>query len=72
MVEPVSIFRRAGGANFALPVIAILLFLLVKAFSLKAAQRILLAGFALFTLFIGLRSYVTTLARVLQGCCNGG
>ena len=56
--------NRAGGANLALPVFAIGLSLLVKAFSLPAAPGILLAGFVLFTLFIGVRSYVTTLARI--------
>jgi hypothetical protein len=61
VTTPVS---RAGGANLALPVFAIGLFLLVKAFSLPAAQGISLAGFVLFTLFIGVRSYVTTLARI--------
>src|ERR1700735_466336 len=61
VTTPVS---RAGGANLALPVFAIGLFLLVKAFSLPAAPGILLAGFVLFTLFIGVRSYVTTLARI--------
>ena len=61
ITTPVS---RAGGANLALPVFAIGLFLLVKAFSLPAAPGILLAGFVLFTLFIGVRSYVTTLARI--------
>jgi hypothetical protein len=48
----------------ALPVFAIGLFLLVKAFSLPAAQGMLLAAFVLLTLFVGARSYMTTLARI--------
>jgi len=55
---------RAGGANLALPVFAILLVLLVKAFSLPTANAIWLGGFLVFCLFVGVRSYVTTLARI--------
>jgi len=55
---------RAGGANLALPVFAILLVLLVKVFSLPTTNAILLGGFLVFCLFVGVRSYVTTLARI--------
>jgi hypothetical protein len=55
---------RAGGANLMLPVFAIGLFLLVKAFSLPAGEGVLFGCFVVFCLFIGVRSYVTTLARI--------
>jgi hypothetical protein len=55
---------RASGANLVLPVIAIGLFLLAEAFSLPKLQAILVGGFVLFVLIIGVRSYVTTLARI--------
>jgi hypothetical protein len=55
---------RAGGANLALPVFAILLILLVQAFSLPTAKAALFGAFLVCCLFVGVRSYVTTLARI--------
>jgi hypothetical protein len=47
-----------------LPVLAILLVLLVKAFSLPVPRAIVVGGFLICCLFIGVRSYVTTSARI--------
>jgi hypothetical protein len=55
---------RAGGANLMLPVFAIMLVLLVQAFSLPLLKAILVSGFFVCCLFVGVRSYVTTLARI--------
>jgi hypothetical protein len=55
---------RAGGANLALPVFAILLVLLVQAFSLPTVKAVLFGAFLVCCLFVGVRSYVTTLARI--------
>ena len=55
---------RAGGANLMLPVFAILLVLLVETFSLTGLKAILVGGFLVCCLFVGVRSYVTTLARI--------
>jgi hypothetical protein len=60
----ISRVGRAGGANLALLVFAILLILLVQAFSLSAGKAILVGSFLLFYLFVGVCSYVRTLARI--------
>lgn len=55
---------RAGGAHMMLPVLVIALFLLAKAFSLPKYQAILLGVSLICCLSLGIRFYVTTLARI--------
>lgn len=60
-------FIRAGRINMAWPVIAVGIFIFanVMTMPLSNVARFILGGFLLFTIFIGLRTYVTTLARVV-------
>jgi hypothetical protein len=61
ITTPVS---RAGGANLVLPIVGVVLFLLVKAFALPTTAALVVGSFLLCTLFIGVRAYVMTLARI--------
>jgi hypothetical protein len=56
---------RAGRGNIGWPIFAILVFLFANAMKLPNTARIMVGGFLLITMFIGLRSYVTTLARIV-------
>ncbi len=63
-----SRFIRAGRSNIVWPVVAVGFFIFLNAISLPNvpnAARLLVGGFLLFTIFIGLRMYVTTAARVV-------
>src|ERR1700761_8153707 len=55
---------RAGGANLMLPVFVIAGVMLVQAFSLPIAKAVLLSAFLGICLFVGVRSYLTTVARI--------
>jgi hypothetical protein len=61
ITTPVS---RAGGANMMLPVLCIGIFFLVKAFTLPVGAAILIGGLILVMLYIGVRLYLMTLARI--------
>jgi hypothetical protein len=61
ITTPVS---RAGGPNMMLPVLCIGIFFLVKAFTLPVGAAILIGGLILVMLFIGVRLYLMTLARI--------
>jgi len=61
ITTPVS---RAGGANMMLPVVGIGIFFLVKAFALPLGAAILLGGVILVMLYIAVRLYLMTLARI--------
>jgi hypothetical protein len=61
ITTPVS---RAGGANMMLPVLCIGIFFLVKAFTLPVGAAILIGGPILVILYIAVRLYLMTLARI--------
>lgn len=58
-------FIRAGQSNMALPIFAILIFMVANAMTLPNTARIIVGGFLLLTIFIGLRMYLATVARVV-------
>jgi hypothetical protein len=55
---------RAGAANLILPGIAMVLFLLLKALALPLLSSLVVGGFLLCALFMAVRTYLTTLARI--------
>lgn len=55
---------RAGGANMMLPVVGIGVFFLVKAFALPIGAAILVGSFILAMLYVVVRLYLMTLARI--------
>jgi hypothetical protein len=58
-------FIRAGRSNMVWPVIAVAVVMFSNAMTLPASTRFMVGGFLLFTTLIGIRMYVTTLARVM-------
>jgi hypothetical protein len=57
-------FFRAGRTNMVWPVIAIGVLIFFNILTLPNIARIVVGGFLLLTMFVGLRMYVTTLARI--------
>jgi hypothetical protein len=55
---------RAGGANMSLPVIGMGIFLLVKVLALPILSAITFGGLILLMLYLAIRTYVTTLAKI--------
>jgi hypothetical protein len=63
-----SRFIRAGRSNMVWPVVVVGIFIFFNAITLPTvpnSARLVLGGFLLLTMFIGLRTYVTTTARVV-------
>jgi hypothetical protein len=55
---------RAGGANLILPIIAVGVFIALKALALPLPASLFVSGFLLCTLLLAVRLYLTTLARI--------
>jgi hypothetical protein len=58
-------FIRAGRSNMVWPVLAVGVFIFINAMTLPHVTRFVVGGFLLLTILIGLRMYVTTVARVV-------
>jgi hypothetical protein len=63
--ESTTPFIRAGRSNMVWPVLAVGVFIFVNAMTLPNITRFVIGGFLFWTILIGLRMYVTTVARVV-------
>jgi hypothetical protein len=63
--ESTTPFIRAGRSNMVWPILAIGVVIFINTMTLPEVTRLVIGGFLLLTILIGLRMYLTTVAQVV-------